>query len=81
MFISALGLCTYFYHDRCSPAHIMTPAFISLLLAFFMPNFFLGDTHNAVDGKNVAGERTADATVGTSRTPINQRAAGEEVVR
>jgi hypothetical protein len=62
-------------------AHTTTTAFISLILAFFMPNFFLGDTHNAVDGKNVAGERTTDATVGTSSTPINQRAAGEEVVR
>ncbi|KAG8707245.1 hypothetical protein FRC08_000619, partial [Ceratobasidium sp. 394] len=48
-------------------------SFISLILAFFMPNFFLGNTHNAVDGKNVAGERTADATVGTSSTPINQQ--------
>ncbi|KAG9125995.1 hypothetical protein FRC07_005303 [Ceratobasidium sp. 392] len=57
-------------------------SFISLILAFFMPNFFLGDTHNAVDGKNVAGERALDATVGTSSTPINQRAATEsELVR
>ncbi|ELU43845.1 hypothetical protein AG1IA_02107 [Rhizoctonia solani AG-1 IA] len=52
-------------------------AFISLLLAFLMPNFFLGDTHNAVDGKNVAGEVTAEATVGTSNQPIGERAAAE----
>jgi hypothetical protein len=42
-----------------------------------MPNFFLGDTHNAVDGKNVAGEVTAEATVGTSNQPIGERAAAE----
>ncbi|CAE6524685.1 unnamed protein product [Rhizoctonia solani] len=52
-------------------------SFISLLLAFMMPNFFLGNTHNAVDGKNVAGEVTADATVGTSNQPIGKRAATE----
>ncbi|CAE6334929.1 unnamed protein product [Rhizoctonia solani] len=52
-------------------------SFISLLLAFLMPNFFLGDTHNAVDGKNVAGEVTAEATVGTSNQPIGERAAAE----
>ncbi|CAE7200818.1 unnamed protein product [Rhizoctonia solani] len=52
-------------------------SFISLLLAFLMPNFFLGDTHNAVDGKNVAGIVTAEATVGTSNQPIGERAAAE----
>ncbi|KAL5633959.1 hypothetical protein ACGC1H_005971 [Rhizoctonia solani] len=50
-------------------------SFISLLLAFLMPNFFLGNTHNAVDGKNVAGVVTAEATVGTSNQPIGERAA------
>lgn len=44
-----------------------------------MPNFFLGNTHNAVDGKNVAGERQADATVGTSNRPINERDDEERV--
>ncbi|KAG8748721.1 hypothetical protein FRC10_000112 [Ceratobasidium sp. 414] len=64
------------YVFLCRQTRLLTPlaAFISLILAFFTPNFFLGNTHNAVDGKNVAGERTADATIGTSSTPINQRA-------
>lgn len=76
MFISALGLCKFSdtaWYSFTDETSFYILAFISLILAFFMPNFFLGNTHNAVDGKNVAGERQADATVGTSNRPINQR--------
>lgn len=33
-------------------------AVVPLVLSLFMPNWYLGDTQNAVEGVNLAGERT-----------------------
>ncbi|CAE6383367.1 unnamed protein product [Rhizoctonia solani] len=37
---------------------------ICFILAFFMPNYYLGNTQNAVDGKDLSGEVMANATMG-----------------
>ncbi|KEP49972.1 putative siderophore iron transporter [Rhizoctonia solani 123E] len=37
---------------------------ICFILAFFMPNYYLGKTQNAVDGKDLSGEVMANATMG-----------------
>ncbi|CAE6430610.1 unnamed protein product [Rhizoctonia solani] len=37
---------------------------ICFILAFFMPNYYLGNTQNAVDGKGLAGEVRTNATRG-----------------
>ncbi|CAE7133697.1 unnamed protein product [Rhizoctonia solani] len=39
---------------------------ICFILAFFMPNYYLGKTQNAVDGKDLAGE-VVNTTAGESR--------------
>lgn len=33
---------------------------VPLVLSFFMPNWYLGDTQNAVDNVNLAGERVVE---------------------
>ncbi|KDN34395.1 hypothetical protein RSAG8_12512, partial [Rhizoctonia solani AG-8 WAC10335] len=37
---------------------------ICFILAFFMPNYYLGKTQNAVDGKDLSGEVITTATIG-----------------
>ncbi|KAH7325384.1 major facilitator superfamily domain-containing protein [Rhizoctonia solani] len=50
---------------------------ICFILAFFMPNYYLGKTQNAVDGKGLAGEVMPNATTGETGGREREKRGGQ----
>jgi hypothetical protein len=66
MYLPALILCKFFFPSTYAYGELTAAdytGFVPFIVAFFTQNFFLGDTHNAVENKKIIADLQEDPVI------------------